>query len=149
MGSFKVAVYAICKNESRFAERWMASMKEADAVYVLDTGSEDGSPELLRSLGARVSAAHIEPWRFDRARNVSLALVPEDTDICVCTDLDEVFHPGWRAALEAQWTEGTGRACCRYTWSFQPDGSEGTVFWISKIHRRRGSSTSWTGFTQL
>ena len=43
----------------------------------------------------------IAPWRFDTARNRSLALVPEDADICVCTDLDEVFHPGWRAALES------------------------------------------------
>ena len=113
MTKYKVCVYAICKNESKFVQRWLESMSEADGIYVLDTGSEDGSPELLRSLGARVSAGHIEPWRFDRARNASLALVPEDTDICVCTDLDEVFHPGWRAALEAQWTAGAGRACCR------------------------------------
>ena len=37
----KVCVYAICKNESQFVERWMASMGEADAVVVLDTGSTD------------------------------------------------------------------------------------------------------------
>ena len=36
----KVYVYAICKNESKFALRWMKSMSEADGVYVLDTGSE-------------------------------------------------------------------------------------------------------------
>ena len=38
----KVCVYAICKNESQFVERWMASMGEADAVVVLDTGSTGG-----------------------------------------------------------------------------------------------------------
>ena len=48
----KIVVYAICKNEAGHAERWMASMAEADGVYVLDTGSTDGTPELLRSLGA-------------------------------------------------------------------------------------------------
>lgn len=138
MGKYRVAVYAICKNESRFAERWMASMSEADEVYALDTGSGDGTPELLRSLGARVSTAAIVPWRFDDARNASLAQVPEEADICVCTDLDERFLPGWRAALERQWAEGAGRAEYRYTWSFGPDGSEGCVFWISKIHSRRG-----------
>ena len=37
----KIAVYAISKNESKFAERWMKSMREADEVYVLDTGSDD------------------------------------------------------------------------------------------------------------
>ena len=52
--------------------------------------------------------------------------------------LDEVFHPGWRAALEAAWTDGTTQAVYRYTWNFNADGSEGTVFWIEKIHARRG-----------
>lgn len=33
----KIIVYAICKNESKFVNRWMDSMTEADAVVVLDT----------------------------------------------------------------------------------------------------------------
>lgn len=134
----KVCVYAICKNEAKFARRWMASMSEADEIYVLDTGSNDGTPQLLRSLGAHVTEEVIDPWRFDVARNRSLELVPEDTDICVCTDLDELFRPGWRAKLEAAWKPGTGQAYYRYTWSFQEDGSEGVAFWIDKIHARQG-----------
>ena len=93
----KVYVYAICKNESKFARRWMESMSEADAVYVLDTGSEDDTVQLLREAGAIVEIQEFRPWRFDRARNRSLEMVPEDADVCVCTDLDELFHPGWRA----------------------------------------------------
>lgn len=134
----KVAVYAICKNEAQFVHRWMDSMSEADQVFVLDTGSTDETANLLRSRGATVVTEVIHPWRFDTARNRSLELVPEDTDICVCTDLDEVFHPGWRQVLEAAWIPGTGQARYRYTWSFQDDGSEGVVFWSEKIHRRRG-----------
>ena len=134
----KVVVYAICKNEAKFAERWMASMAEADQIVVLDTGSADGTAEKLRALGASVTVETIAPWRFDTARNRSLDLVAEDADICVCTDLDEVFHPGWREALERSWRPGTGRASYRYTWSFNPDGSEGVVFWADKIHTRRG-----------
>lgn len=134
----KVVVYAICKNEVAFAKRWMNSMSEADGVVVLDTGSEDGTAEALRALGARVEVAVISPWRFDVARNRSLELVDEDADICVCTDLDEVFRPGWRGALEAAWTPGTGQGAYRYTWSFEPDGREGVVFWIEKAHRRYG-----------
>ena len=90
----KIIVYAICKNESKFVNRWMDSMTEADAVVVLDTGSSDDTVEKLRRRGATVEQAEILPWRFDTARNRSLALVPDDADICVCTDLDEVFHPG-------------------------------------------------------
>lgn len=136
MGKWKVCVYAICKNERQFVERWMNSMGEADEVVVLDTGSTDGTPEALRQAGARVEQETVSPWRFDAARNRSLQLVPEDTDICVCTDLDEVFHPGWRAALEAVWQPDTCLANYRYTWSFTPAGKEGVVFYIAKIHRR-------------
>ena len=134
----KVAVYAICKNEAQFVHRWMDSMSEADQVFVLDTGSTDETAELLRSRGATVVTEVVCPWRFDTARNRSLELVPEDTDICICTDLDEVFHPGWRQALEAAWIPGAGQARYRYTWSFQGDGREGVVFWSEKIHRRHG-----------
>ncbi len=134
----KICVYAICKNESQFVDRWMDSMSEADGVYVLDTGSTDNTVEKLRARGAVVTVEQVSPWRFDVARNRSLALVPEDADICVCTDLDEVLHPGWRAALERAWTPEAGQARYRYTWSFRPDGGEGVVFWYEKVHRRQG-----------
>ncbi len=132
-----VCVYAICKNEEKFVDRWMDSMAEADRIVVLDTGSQDNTVQKLRSRGADVTVQLIHPWRFDVARNQSLALVPEDTDICVCTDLDEVFHPGWRQLVEKAWESGGRRIRYRYTWSFNPDGSEGYVFWIDKIHMRQ------------
>ena len=57
-------------------------------------------------LGAHVTVEAITPWRFDVARNRSLDLVPADADLCVCTDLDEVFQPGWREKVEEAWTQG-------------------------------------------
>lgn len=134
----KIVVYTICKNEEQFVDQWMDSMSEADEVVVLDTGSTDATVEKLRSRGARVTVETISPWRFDTARNRSLELVSPDADICVCTDLDEVFHPGWRPLLEAAWLPSAGQATYRYTWSFNPDGSEGVVFWYEKIHARHG-----------
>ena len=83
----KIVVYAICHNEAKFVERWMESMMEADEVVVLDTGSNDGTPDLLKSLGAKVDVKQYAkwgsiagykrivadgketPWRFDWARN--------------------------------------------------------------------------------
>ena len=149
----KIVVYAICKNEEQFVDRWMDSMSEADEIVVLDTGSSDDTVQRLRDRGARVEVEVISPWRFDAARNRSMELVPEDADICVCTDLDEVFHPGWRALLEAAWQSGDSQAVYRYTWSFNPDGSEGVVFWYEKIHARHGwrwthpvhEVLAWTG----
>lgn len=134
----KICVYAICKNEGQFVDRWMDSMGEADQVVVLDTGSTDDTVEKLRRRGAEVTVETIVPWRFDVARNRSLALVPEDTDICVCTDLDEVFQPGWRKKLEEAWGDGVSQASYRFTWSFTTEGEEGFVFWIEKIHQRHG-----------
>lgn len=48
----KVCVYAICKNESQFVDRFMDSMSEADYVCVLDTGSSDDTVKKLRARGA-------------------------------------------------------------------------------------------------
>ena len=138
----KIAVYAIAKDESKFALRWADSMAEADEIYVLDTGSADDTADLLRSRGVIVEEERIDPWRFDAARNRSLELVPEDTDICVCTDLDEEFEPGWRKKLEAAWQPDATRASYRYTWNFEADGAEGHVFWLDKIHIRNGYQ--WT-----
>ena len=137
-----VVVYAICKNESQFVERWMNSMSEADKIVVLDTGSSDDTVNRLRSKGAYVKEQKIIPWRFDTARNISLSLVPDDADICVCTDLDEVFDKGWRKSLEKVWKDGVTRANYRYTWRFTKEGKEGVVFWAEKIHSRHGYK--WT-----
>lgn len=134
----KLVVYAICKNEIKFVDRWMESMSEADQVYVLDTGSTDGTPQRLEELGAKVTVETITPWRFDTARNRSLELVPPDTDICVCTDLDEFFLPGWREKVEEVWEDGVNQVRYRYVWNFLPDGREGVVFWREKIHCRWG-----------
>ncbi len=131
-----ICVYAICKNEEKFVERWMKSMSEADLVVVMDTGSTDNTVEKLKSLGAHVQCKIVDPWRFDVARNLSLELVPEEADVCVCTDLDEIFETGWRKKLEQSWRPDATQGSYRYTWNFLPDGSEGHVFWIEKIHSR-------------
>ncbi len=139
MYKYSVYVYAICKNELQFAPRWYASVQEADGIIVLDTGSTDGTPEFLeRCDKVSVFRETISPWRFDVARNRSLDRVPHSADICVCLDLDEVLQAGWREKVEAAWSSGAGRLKYRYTWNFNEDGSEGTVFWIDKIHARNG-----------
>lgn len=139
MKKFKICVYAIAKNEEKFAARWAESMSEADEITVLDTGSSDKTAELLSSFPkVRVFSENIVPWRFDVARNRSLEKVSEDADYCVCTDLDEVFVPGWREALEKTLEKNPHKVSYRYVWAFGTDGSENTVFNIEKIHRRKG-----------
>ena len=132
----KICVYAISKNEEKYVSRWVKSMKEADEIYVLDTGSTDNTVNKLQELSVNVTKKIITPWRFDIARNESLKLVPVDTDICVCTDLDEVFEPGWRKKLEAQWTKDATRARYNYNWSLDKNNKPIVNFNIEKIHTR-------------
>ena len=77
MNNKKVVVYAISKNEEKFVNRWVNSMKEADEIYVLDTGSTDNTVKKLKKLGVKVVKKKIVPWRFDVSRNESLKLVPK------------------------------------------------------------------------
>lgn len=138
----KICVYAISKNEEKFAKRWAKSMSEADEIYVLDTGSTDKTVEKLREENVKVTIKPISPWRFDTARNESLKLVPLDTDICICTDLDEVFEPGWRKKLEEAWQPDTTRARYNYNWSFDENNRPRVNFYIEKMHKRIGYK--WT-----
>jgi len=134
----KVVVYAISKNESKFVERWCKSMKGADEIYVLDTGSTDNTVKLLQDNGVNVRVEEVIPWRFDVARNKSLDMVPDDTDVCICTDLDEVFIPGWRSELEKVWCDGTNRLRYIYNWSLDDNNKPIVSFYGEKIHSRRG-----------
>ena len=136
--SYKIAVYAIAKNEEKFAERWAKSMSEADEIVVLDTGSDDRTADILAAYpNIKVYREEITPWRFDTARNRALAFVSPDADICISTDLDEVFEPGWRKGIEAALDKGAQKIRYRYTWNFLSDGREGTVFIADKFHARR------------
>lgn len=132
----KICVYAISKNEENFVERWYNSMKEADEIYVLDTGSTDNTVKKLKELGVKVTTKTITPWRFDTARNQSLSLLPKDTDLCVCTDLDEVFEPGWRKHLEQ--AKGYNQVIYNYIWSFNEYNKPEIQFYYEKIHSREG-----------
>ncbi len=137
MNKLKVYAYAICKNESKYVEDYVKSMSEADGIYVLDTGSTDDTVKKLKKLGVKVKTKKLEPFRFDVVRNMSLDLVPKDADICVCTDFDEAFVPGWREKLEEVWLkEKPTKVEYLYNWSFDKYGNPGTTFYISKIHNR-------------
>lgn len=131
----KIVVYAIAKNESAFVDRWVESMQEADAIYVLDTGSTDNTVEKLKSHNVNVTIEEIRPWRFDVARNKSLDLVPLDTDICVCTDLDEILEPGWREKLERTWNNAN-RMRYKYNWAIDENNKPIVTFLYEKIHDR-------------
>jgi glycosyltransferase involved in cell wall biosynthesis len=134
----KVAVYTIAKNEEQFVERWYESAKDADYLLILDTGSTDGTRKKALELGIHVDVVHIKPWRFDIARNSSLAMIPDYIDYCIALDMDEVLVPGWREELEKAHAQGATRPRYNYTWSWNEDGTPGLQYGGDKIHSRFG-----------
>jgi tetratricopeptide (TPR) repeat protein len=133
----RIAVYTIALNEENFVQRWHDSAKEADHLLILDTGSTDNTTHLAHSLGIHTVTREFSPWRFDTARNTALSMLPQDIDLCIALDMDEVLQPGWREALEAI-PVGITRPRYKYTWSWNPDGTEGLVYGGDKIHSRHG-----------
>lgn len=136
----KIAVYTIALNEEQFVERWYESAKDADYLLIADTGSTDNTVALAEGLGINVINISIKPWRFDDARNASLAALPIDVDICVQLDMDEILLPGWREEIEKAFSLGATRIRYNYTWNWKDDAQTipATTFGGDKIHARRG-----------
>jgi tetratricopeptide (TPR) repeat protein len=128
----KIAVYAIALNEASFVARFCQSAADADYIIIADTGSDDATVEIAREHGASVYPISIAPWRFDKARDAALALVPADADICIALDIDEIMMSGWREEIERVWTPDT--TCLRYLY----DWGHNKLFYANKIHQRRG-----------
>ena len=128
----KIAVYAIAKNEQDFVKRFCESAKDADGIFICDTGSTDKTIDYAILNGAIINEITITPWRFDKARDSALALIPADYDVCISLDLDEVLEPGWRAEIERVWKADTTRLRYKFDWG------SGISFYYEKIHHRRG-----------
>lgn len=131
----KIAVYCIALNEEQFVESWFNSAKDADYLLIADTGSTDKTVEIAESLGINVVKLSIKPWRFDDARNASLAVIPDDIDYCIALDMDEELQPGWREHLD-NIDPNVTRGRYKYTWNWNEDGTPGLQYGGDKIHKR-------------
>lgn len=133
----KIAVYTIALNEEKFVERWFESAKDADLLVIADTGSTDKTVEIAKSFGIQVESIKVEPWRFDVARNQNLEMIPEDFDICIQLDMDEVLPNGWREKVEAAFQAGNTWPMYKHVTSRKPDGSAHSYQMYFKIHPRK------------
>lgn len=128
----KICVYSISKNEAKFVKRWSDSAKDADLILLADTGSTDDTVKIAKECGIATYEICITPWRFDHARNASIALIPKDIDVCISLDVDEVMEPGWREEIERVWNPDTTRLSYFFDWGM------GIKFRYEKIHHRHG-----------
>jgi glycosyltransferase involved in cell wall biosynthesis len=144
----RIGIYGICKNEKDFVERCLNSVKEADVIAFCDTGSTDGTWELLQNFdhpNKIVKQICVSPWRFDDARNVALMSLPPDVDMCISIDADEMLEPGWREVLTAAITKDAatlGKIPERYNhrfktiWDWTGAGTNISEHWHERIHAR-------------
>jgi glycosyltransferase involved in cell wall biosynthesis len=98
MGS-RISLSMIARDEAALIGDCIASAKGAvDDVVVVDTGSEDGTPDLARRAGAKVVDFR---WQndFAAARNASLAAATGDWVLVL--DADERLAPGAAATIRA------------------------------------------------
>lgn len=129
-----ITVYAIALNEEKHVQRFCESVRHADSVVIVDTGSTDNTVEIAQDHGAQVHEIRVRPWRFDHARNAAMALLPANTDVCVSLDLDEYMTDNWRDILEQTWNKNTTRMRYKYSWA------PNQIFYTDKIHHRYGYS---------
>ena len=127
----KIAVYAIALNEAKHAKRWADATKDADIRIVADTGSTDGTQELLRAEGVIVYDISVKPFRFDDARNASLALVPADIDMCLSLDLDEIPDEDLFKEIKKAWTPEINRMWLTWETGFEWQNN-------NRLHSRQG-----------
>lgn len=134
----KIAVYTVALNEIKNAPFWPIHAQEADFMFVADTGSTDGTQDMLQRMGVEVVPITVKPWRFDDARNTALALLPADIDVCISMDMDERLERGWREKLEAAWEPGVTKIMHTYHWSHDKEGKPNYTFMCDRIHARTG-----------
>lgn len=105
-----LTVYAICKNEKYNVEQWLNSFKYADYMCITDTGSTDGTWELLQEQQKKyknliIQQVEINPWRFDKARNKSMEIIPKGTNMFFMADLDErIKEKDWANKVKNAWS---------------------------------------------
>lgn len=99
-GRSNVEVMILCYNEAANLPHALESvMSWADAVYVVDSGSNDGSQEIARKAGATVMH---QPWLgYARQKNWGLENLPFKGDWVFILDADESITPALRDELLA------------------------------------------------
>lgn len=136
----KIAIYAIAKDEEKHVDRWYTSVKDADHIFVVDTGSTDNTVNLLRGKqNLTCLEASFHPFRFDLARNFILNQIPEEYEWCIFLDLDEVLEENWRERVEDVISKHPKATSfnTRFVYELSADHSPSITYKRQMIHRNK------------
>ena len=135
----KICVYTVCKDESKFVDKWYDSMSEADCVVAVVHDTKDDTAEKLISHGVKVAFTHYQQWRFDTSKNDALKFAKEaapDCNIFAFVSLDEVFEPGWAQTIRDNWKEGDEICLYKFVQSHDDNGQDALTTGFNWIHSR-------------
>jgi len=93
-----IAAVLIVKNEEVLLAQCLESVKEADEIVIVDTGSEDRTVELAKLYTDKVYTDYKWEDSFCKARNYAKSKVT--AQYCLSIDADEILHD-WQAVREA------------------------------------------------
>ncbi len=65
-------------------------------------------------------------------------MIPDDMDICICLDLDEIMESGWKEKILNAWESDTDRLRYVYNWLIDEEGKPKVTYYADKIHKRKG-----------
>lgn len=60
-------------------------------------------------------------------------MIPDDYDVCICLDLDEVLVSGWYEVVQALWKDGLTRIRYVYNWSLDKNNNPIISFYGEKF----------------
>lgn len=136
-----VAVCMICKNEEALIGRALESVKDADAIYICDTGSQDGTLDIVREYTKNICLSYIWDDDFSGAQNHCKSHAKED--FILSLDADEYLDCDFsevRKAVELakdyvavhMKAEGGQRLEFLFSRLFRnsPD-----IFWVQRAHK--------------
>ena len=148
--SLVLTVYSICKDEINNVERFLNSFGKADYICVLDTGSTDGTWEYLQEQAKSrsnliIDQQIVKPWRYDKARNISMTLIPKETNMFFMADLDEeIREDDWVSKVKDSWDPLFSRCIYDYNRDLDENGNI-----IRTIKEYRIHSREWTHWINI
>lgn len=126
-----LSIVILTRNEARNIVDCVRSARFADEIVVLDSGSTDGTPELARAEGAKVSTSSDWPG-FGPQKNRALALATGDWVFSL--DADETITQSLRDAI---------LAAVRSPGAHQAFAVDRTSSYCGQVIRHAGWSPDW------
>ena len=170
------SVVLICRNESKTLPKLMGSLKEFQKqdgeVILVDTGSTDGTPDLARSLGCKVTEVgerFITTIDAELAQKINEKFVANDelpivkdgdrlfdysaarnfaatlasNDMCATPDCDEAYTRFDLDKIQKAIEDGAEQLEYEFVYAHKPDGTPAVQFFHCKFYNR--TKLHWVG----